>query len=165
MSLDQKEQDFNDDMNGQTSSGYTIFVQFPEELAFEDDENIHVRGFRRSKWGGDYAEDAEGPSVLEEKSKNAIAAAMRTIQQMAVETEIMRKGIPGGFQPRSIRLKFGVQFDFKVGAILAESGASSAIEVELEWARHSDDVLRVLRAETDVDRALTASVDDVEPST
>lgn len=96
---------------------------------------------------------------IEERSKYAVRAAMNTIREMALQTDLMRKGIPGGSQPRMIKIKFGVRLDFEVGAILAKSSAGATMEVELEWARRSDDVLRVLRAETDVDGALFTSSD------
>ncbi|MEZ4673988.1 MAG: CU044_2847 family protein [Caldilineaceae bacterium] len=66
----------------------------------------------------------------------------------------MRKGIPGGSQPRMIKVKFGINLDMKAGALIAQTGVGATMEVELEWARRSDDVLRVLRAETDVESAL-----------
>jgi hypothetical protein len=96
---------------------------------------------------------------IEQRSKNAITAAMGTIQAMALETDLMRKGIPGGSQPRMIKIKFGINLDFEVGALLAKSGVGATMEVEMEWARRSDDVLRVLRAETDVDGALFTDAD------
>lgn len=97
---------------------------------------------------------------MEERSKSAILAAMTTIQEMALQTDLMRKGIPGGSQPRMIKIKFGVNLDFEAGALLARSGVGATMEIELEWARRSDDVLRVLRAETDVESALFTSSDE-----
>ncbi len=98
---------------------------------------------------------AKAAAQIEERSKNAISAAMSTIRQMALETDIMRKGIPGGSQPRMVKVKFGVNLNFEVGAVLAKSGVGATLEVELEWARASDDILRVLHAATDVDSALS----------
>jgi len=80
---------------------------------------------------------------IETRSRSAISAAMNTIREMALQTDAMLDEIPGGAQPRMIRVKFGVQLDFQIGAILAKSGAGATLEVELEWARRSDDVLRV----------------------
>ncbi len=91
---------------------------------------------------------------IQTRSTQAIDAAMNTIREMALQTDLMRKGIPGGSQPRMVKVKFGINLDFEVGALLAKSSAGATMEVELEWARRSDDVLRVLRAETDVDGAL-----------
>lgn len=88
---------------------------------------------------------------MESRSKNAILAAMATIQEMVLQTDLMRQGIPGGSQPRMIKIKFGINLDFEAGALLARSGVGATMEIELEWARRSDDVLR---AETDVDGAL-----------
>lgn len=101
---------------------------------------------------------------IENRSTQAITAAMSTIREMAMQTDLMRKGIPGGSQPRMIKVKFGIKLDFEVGAFLARSGAGATMEVELEWARRSDDVLRVLRAETDVDGALFTDA-DTNPAT
>lgn len=58
-----------------------------------------------------------------------------------------------------VKIKFGVNLDFEVGALLAKSSAGATREGELEWARRSDDVLRVLRAETDVENALFTSTE------
>ena len=91
---------------------------------------------------------------IQARSTQAIDAAMNTIREMALQTDLMRKGIPGGSQPRMVKVKFGINLDFEVGALLAKSSAGATMEVELEWARRSDDVLRVLRAETDVEGAL-----------
>ena len=93
-------------------------------------------------------------SQIEQRSQHAIRAAMNTIREMALQTDLMRQGIPGGSQPRMVKVKFGINLDFEVGAFLAKSGVGATMEVELEWARRSDDVLRVLRAETDVEGAL-----------
>lgn len=97
--------------------------------------------------------------TIEERSRAAIRAAMNTIQEMALQTDLMRKGIPGGSQPRMIKVKFGINLDMKAGALIAQSGVGATMEVELEWARRSDDVLRVLRAETEADEALFKSAD------
>lgn len=93
-------------------------------------------------------------SQIEQRSQGAIRAAMSTIREMALQTDAMRQGIPGGSQPRMVKVKFGINLDFEVGAFLAKSGVGATMEVELEWARRSDDVLRVLKADTDVDGAL-----------
>lgn len=98
---------------------------------------------------------AKAAEQIEARSKNAISAAMSTIRQMALETDLMRKGIPGGAQPRMVKVKFGVNLNFEVGAVLAKSGVGATLEVELEWARASDDILRVLHAATDVEAALS----------
>lgn len=97
--------------------------------------------------------------TVEERSRTAIRAAMNTIQEMAMQTDLMRKGIPGGSQPRMIKIKFGIKLDVKANALIAQSGAEATMEVELEWARRSDDVLRVLRAETDIESALKTEAD------
>ncbi len=96
---------------------------------------------------------------IQARSTQAIDAAMNTIREMALQTDLMRKGIPGGSQPRMVKVKFGINLDFEVGALLAKSSAGATMEVELEWARRSDDVLRVLRAETDVEGALFTDAD------
>jgi hypothetical protein len=80
---------------------------------------------------------------IEQRSQAAISAAMNTIRAMALETNDMLEQIPGGAQPRMIKVKFGVQLNVELGAILAKSNAGATLEVELEWARRADDVLRV----------------------
>ena len=80
---------------------------------------------------------------IERRSQAAISAAMNTIRAMALETNDMLEQIPGGAQPRMIKVKFGVQLNVELGAILAKSNAGATLEVELEWARRADDVLRV----------------------
>lgn len=84
---------------------------------------------------------------IEARSRAAIDAAMQTIRSMALQTDDMLKSIPGGAQPRMIRVKFGIQLDFQVGAIMAKSGAGATLEVEMEWTRHADDVLRLITGE------------------
>ena len=103
---------------------------------------------------------AKAAHQIEERSKNAISAAMGTIRQMALETDVMRKGIPGSSQPRMVKVKFGVNLNFEIGAVLAKSGVGATLEVELEWARASDDILRVLHAATDVESALSTPEPD-----
>ncbi len=80
---------------------------------------------------------------IEQRSQAAIGAAMNTIRAMALQTNDMLEQIPGGAQPRMIKVKFGVQLNVELGAILAKSNAGATLEVELEWARRADDVLRV----------------------
>ena len=98
----------------------------------------------------------QAAAQIEVRSQEAITAAMNTIRAMALQTDQMLQSIPGGAQPRMIKVKFGIRLDFQVGAILAKSGAGATMEVEMEWARRSDDVLRVLNAATDVQEALFA---------
>ena len=130
---------------------FQIFVEFPEPAALAAGEQAAARAGARGLG------DAAGQ--IEQRSRNAIEAAMRTIKEMALQTDLMRQGIPGGSQPRMVKIKFGVSLDLQVGAFLAKSNAGATMEVELEWARRSDDVLRVLRAETDVDGALFTDAD------
>ena len=127
---------------------FNILVQFPDDAAAQP----ATRGAPR-------AGSTRSAQQIEARSKSAIQAAMNTIQEMAKQTDMMRKGIPGGSQPRMVKIKFGVQLDFQVGAFLAKASSGATMEVELEWARRSDDVLRVLRAETDVDGALFTDAD------
>lgn len=133
---------------------FSILVQFPDASAPQSDVGPTARGTARESGG-----TTRSAQQIEERSKGAIQAAMNTIQEMAKETDLMRKGIPGGSQPRMVKIKFGVQLDFQVGAFLAKASSGATMEVELEWARRSDDVLRVLRAETDVDGALFTNAD------
>ena len=144
-----------DNLDVETPDEFQIRVDFPNippgAASGEIDESDIEFGVMDALTGG-----ASVAEQMEERSKKAILAAMSTIQEMALQTDLMRKGIPGGSQPRMIKIKFGVNLDFEAGALLARSGVGATMEIELEWARRSDDVLRVLRAETDVDNALFA---------
>ena len=122
---------------------FQIMVEFPEPSTFPEAAQATARG-------------GNPAAQIQARSEHAITAAMKTIREMALQTDAMRKGIPGGSQPRMVKVKFGINLDFEVGAFLAKSGVGATMEVELEWARRSDDVLRVLKAETDVQEALSA---------
>ncbi len=129
--------------------------EFQVLVQFDETELIEAAAAQPVPRGAKHGPTPRGlTEQIEERSTQAIAAAMNTIRELALQTDRMRKGIPGGSQPRMIKVKFGINLDFEVGALLAKSGAGATMEVELEWARRSDDVLRVLRAETDVDGAL-----------
>lgn len=132
------------------SDEFQIFVEFTEAELLE-------RGVEPGAVGRGFG---DATAQLQERSQNAIKAAMETIREMAMQTDLMRKGIPGGSQPRMVKIKFGINMDVQFGAFLAKAGANATMEVELEWARRSDDVLRVLRAETDVDSALFTDADE-----
>jgi len=108
--------------------GFAVRVEFPD--APEGEESFALT------------------DTLEERSQSAIQSAMHTIQAMALQTDLMCKGIPGDSQPHKIKIKFGINLDFKAGALIARSGVGATMEVELAWARRADDVLR---AETDVE--------------
>jgi len=153
--------DGNDlDLDVEQPDEYQIIVEFPDEDEDAWESTPGTRGLEPEP--GPRAIPGAGrrgvsATQIEERSQQAIQAAMSTIREMALQTDLMRQGIPGGSQPRMIKIKFGVKLDFEVGAILAKSSAGATMEVELEWARRSDDVLRVLRAETDVEQALFTS--------
>jgi hypothetical protein len=83
---------------------------------------------------------------IQARSQAAIEAAMETIRTMALKTETMLQSIPDGAQPRAMRVKFGIQLDFQVGAIMAKSGAGATLEVEMEWAREPDEMVQIVRA-------------------
>lgn len=125
---------------------FQIMVEFSEPSALPESSQAVTRG-------------GNPAAQIQERSEHAITAAMKTIREMALQTDAMRKGIPGGSQPRMVKVKFGINLDFEVGAFLAKSGVGATMEVELEWARRSDDVLRVLKADTDVKEALTADAE------
>ncbi len=83
---------------------------------------------------------------IQARSQAAIEAAMQTIRTMALKTETMLQSIPDGAQPRAMRVKFGIQLDFQVGAIMAKSGAGATLEVEMEWAREPDEMVQIVQA-------------------
>lgn len=124
---------------------FEIIVQFDEDAGTEFLEASAKRGA---------TEEAQPRSLqhVAEKSKAAIQAAMATIQEMALQTDSMRKEIPGVSQPQAIRVKFGVQLDFEVGALLAKSNVGATMAVELEWTQPPDNVFRL---ETDAKNLTT----------
>lgn len=140
------------DLGLENPNEFQILVEFPEQpMPLESPQpSAFARG------------SSDMTNRLEERSEHAIQSAMKTIREMALQTDLMRKGIPGGSQPRMVKVKFGIKMDLKFGAFLAETTAGATMEIEMEWARRSDDVLRVLRAETDVKGALFTDADAEE---
>jgi hypothetical protein len=142
-----------------TGADLALEVEQPQEfqvlVEFDEAELIDAAAQAMPRGAAPRGATSRGlTEQIQARSTQAIDAAMNTIREMALQTDLMRKGIPGGSQPRMVKVKFGINLDFEVGALLAKSSAGATMEVELEWARRSDDVLRVLRAETDVDGAL-----------
>ena len=112
------------------TTDFQIRVDFPNQPAPNsaiDDGDVDF-GLLDNVTGGVDAADQ-----ISTRSQSAIEAAMSTIRAMAHETDQMRKRIPELSQPNAIKVKFGINLDFEVGAFLARSGVGATMEVELEW--------------------------------
>ena len=73
------------------------------------------------------------PEELKKKSEEALNSAMKNIEDMANRINTLQKKIPVEFS--QVEVEFGINFDWKVGAILAEAGTSASISVTLTWSR------------------------------
>lgn len=73
------------------------------------------------------------PGELKEKSEEALNNAMKTIEGMADRVSALQKKIP--FEFTQVEVEFGIKFDWKVGALLAEAGTEASINVTLTWSR------------------------------
>ena len=73
------------------------------------------------------------PEELKKKSEEALNNAMKNIEDMANRVSALQKKIPVEFS--QVEVEFGIKFDWKVGAILAEAGTSASINVTLTWSR------------------------------
>ncbi|MCB0100377.1 MAG: hypothetical protein KDE46_31830, partial [Caldilineaceae bacterium] len=84
-----------DNLNVENPDEFQIRVDFPNippgAASGEIDESDIEFGVMDTLTGG-----ASVAEQMEERSKKAILAAMATIQEMALQTDLMRKGIPGG---------------------------------------------------------------------
>jgi hypothetical protein len=138
------------DMDVENPEDFHILVEFPDSDARYQPGQPVTRS-------GDVVQRTI--QQIEERSQAAVAAAMSTIREMAILTDHMRQTIPGGAQPRMIKVKFGIKLDAEAGAIIAKSSAGASFEVELEWARRADDILRILQTATNVNEVLTAEPD------
>jgi tRNA A37 methylthiotransferase MiaB len=73
------------------------------------------------------------PEELKKKSEEALNSAMKNIEEMANRIYTMQKNIPVEFS--QVEVEFGISFDWKVGAILAEAGTSASLKVTLTGER------------------------------
>ena len=137
-------------------ANFKILVAFDEDVDAKYLEASAKRGA---------TEEAQPRSLqtVAEKSKVAIQAAMDTIQEMALQTDKMRQSIPGVSQPQAIRVKFGVQLDFEVGALLAKSNVGATMEVELEWAQPADNVFHLTADAANPTETSTALNPEAQP--
>ena len=71
------------------------------------------------------------PEEIKKKSEEALNNAMRSIEEMANRINALQKKIPVEFS--QVEVEFGIKFDWKVGAILAEAGTEASINVTLTW--------------------------------
>ena len=147
------------------AADFNILVDFPDGSVPLSDEPMLRRRARGVGSAFGKSQKSDPTDQIEKRSVAAVQTAMSTIREMALQMDLMRQGIPGGSQPRMVKVKFGISLDIEVGAVIAKSNTGAALEVELEWARRSDDVLRVLRAETDVESALFTDAEQPETTT
>lgn len=75
----------------------------------------------------------KSPAELKEKSEEALNSAMKNIEAMANKFSALQKKIPAEFS--QVEVEFGIKFDWKVGAFLAEAGTEASINVTLTWSR------------------------------
>lgn len=73
------------------------------------------------------------PEELKKKSEEELNNAMKNIEEMANRICTLQKKIPVEFS--QVEVEFGITFDWKLGAMLAEAGASASINVTLTWSR------------------------------
>ena len=73
------------------------------------------------------------PDELKKNSEEALNNAMKTIEEMANRINALQKNIPVEFS--QVEVEFGIKFDWKVGAILAEAGTEASINVPLTLSR------------------------------
>ena len=128
---------------GLDTDGFHIIVDFSDDSPLSPPIQSPLPAAAPQSFSPEAAATPRSIREIEQRSQAAIGAAMNTIRAMALETNDMLEQIPGGAQPRMIKVKFGVQLNVELGAILAKSNAGATLEVELEWARRADDVLRV----------------------
>lgn len=103
-----------------TDSGVTkvtpILVEFTSETGVET-----IAIFQRQ------------PEELKERSEKAINKAMETIEEMAKKIHAIHNKIPNEFS--QAEFEFGIKFDWKLGAFMAEIGNEASINVTLTWTR------------------------------
>ena len=73
------------------------------------------------------------PEEMKKKSEEALNNGMKTIEEMANRITALQKKIPVEFS--QVEVEFGIKFDWKVGAFLAEAGTEASINVTLTWNR------------------------------
>ena len=73
------------------------------------------------------------PEEIRRKSEEALNAAMKNIEEMANRVSALQKKIPAEFS--QVEVEFGIKFDWKIGALLAEAGTEASINVTLTWSR------------------------------
>ena len=69
------------------------------------------------------------PEEIRRKSEEALNSAMKNIEEMANRVSALQKKIPAEFS--QVEVEFGIKFDWKIGALLAEAGTEASINVTL----------------------------------
>lgn len=73
------------------------------------------------------------PEDLKKRSEEALNSAMKNIEEMANRVSTLQGNIP--VEISQVEVEFGITFDWKVGALLAEAGTGASIKVTLTWNR------------------------------
>ena len=73
------------------------------------------------------------PEEMRRKSEEALNNAMKNIEEMANRVSALQKKIPAEFS--QVEVEFGIKFDWKIGALLAEAGTEASINVRLTLNR------------------------------
>lgn len=73
------------------------------------------------------------PEELKKKSEEALNNAMKTLEEMANRINTLHDKMP--VEISQAEVEFGIKFDWKVGAILAEASTEASINVTLTWCR------------------------------
>jgi hypothetical protein len=104
----------------------------------EDDREIILVDFKGA--GGSVGQVDLSPvdltKQLEERSKDAVNAAMRTIRLMANRTIATLDTMAN--KPSQVEVEFAIKLDAKAGAFLASAGAEGSLKVKLVWHREKD---------------------------
>ncbi len=73
------------------------------------------------------------PEELKNRSEEALNNAMKNIKEMAHRISALHDNIPPEFS--EVEVEFGIKFDWKIGALLAEASTEASINVKLTWSR------------------------------
>lgn len=73
------------------------------------------------------------PEELKEKSEKVFNDAIKNIEDIANRISVLQKKLPVEFS--QVEVEFGINFDLKMGAMLAEASTKASINVKLTCNR------------------------------
>lgn len=73
------------------------------------------------------------PEELKKKSEEALNEAIKNIEAIANRISVLQKKLPVEFS--QLEIEFGINFDFKMGAMLAAASTNSSINIKLTCNR------------------------------